>query len=186
MMNKVVLLDRDGVINQDSAHYIKSVDEFVPVPGSMEAIARLTQAGFLVGIATNQSGLSRGLYTEAGLAAIHARMNALVARAGGEIHAIEYCPHLPETGCPCRKPAAGMLLSLAKRLGCSELTGIPFVGDKLTDVQAALCAGAEPYVVLSPMTDKAGLLAYPSVPVFASLSRWVDAWLATWLDQGPA
>ena len=176
-MNKVVLLDRDGVINKDSLHYIKSCDEFVPVDGSIDAIARLTKAGFLVGIATNQSGVSRGLYTEDELQAIHAKLINLVHLAGGEINAIEYCIHMPDAGCACRKPAAGMLLSLAKTLGCSSLQDIPFVGDRVSDIQAALLAGATPFMVLSPMTDRVALLPYSYVPVFHSLSDWVDFWL---------
>lgn len=176
-MTKVVLLDRDGVINQDSLQYIKSCDEFVPVDGSISAIARLTQAGYLVGIATNQSGVSRGLYTEDELQAIHAKLINLVRLAGGEINAIEYCIHMPDAGCACRKPAAGMLFSLAKKLGCSSLQDIPFVGDRVSDIQAALLAGATPFMVLSSMTDRVALLPYSYVPVFNSLSEWVDFWL---------
>lgn len=176
-MNKVVLLDRDGVINLDSLNYIKSRDEFVPISGSIDAIARLTQAGYLVGIATNQSGISRGLYTEDELQDIHAKLLSLVRQAGGEINAIEYCIHMPDFGCECRKPAAGMLFSLAKKLGCNSLENIPFVGDRVSDVQAALLAGATPYMVLSPMTDRVGLLPFSYVPVFDSLAEWVDFWL---------
>lgn len=172
-MNKVVLLDRDGVINQDSLHYIKSAEEFVPVPGSIEAIARLTAEGYRIGVATNQSGVSRGYYDEEELAAIHEKMLYLVHAAGGEIAAIEYCIHMPEEGCFCRKPQPGMLLALAERLNCS-LTDVPFIGDRVSDLQAAQTAGATPMLVLSPMTDRVGLEAYPHVPVFNSLALCVD------------
>lgn len=176
-MTKVVLLDRDGVINQDSLHYIKSSDEFLPISGSIEAIARLTKAGYLVGIATNQSGVSRGLYTEDELQVIHAKLRNLVCLAGGEINAIEYCVHMPDAGCLCRKPGADMLFALARKFGCNNLENIPFVGDRVSDVQAALLAGATPFMVLSPMTDRVGLLPFSYVPVFDSLSDWVDFWL---------
>jgi len=175
-MNKVVLLDRDGVINQDSLHYIKSLDEFIPIPGSMEAIGRLTRAGYLIGVATNQSGIARGYYSEEELQAIHNRMLHLARAFGGEINAIEYCPHMPDRGCFCRKPNPGMLHALAKRLGCS-LDNVPFVGDRVSDIQAALAVGATPIMVLSPMTDRVGLLSYSYVPVFNSLAEWVDALL---------
>lgn len=172
-MNKVILLDRDGVINQDSLHYIKSVDEFIPIPGSIDAIARLTKAGYRIGVATNQSGVSRGYYSEDELAAIHTKMLDLVHAAGGEIAAIEYCKHMPDAGCFCRKPQPGMLLALAKRLSCS-MTNVPFVGDRVSDIQAAENAGAKPIMVLSPMTDQVSLQDYLYVPVFNSLSQYVE------------
>ena len=172
-MNKVVLLDRDGVINLDSIHYIKSIDEFIPIEGSIDAIARLTAAGYRIGIATNQSGVSRGYYNEEELAAIHAKLLNLVHAQGGEIDAIEYCIHMPDEGCFCRKPKPGMLFALAKHLGCS-LAGVPFIGDRVSDIQAAEAAGARPMMVLSPMTDRVGLQAYPHVPVFNSLAQCVE------------
>ncbi|KTD38628.1 D,D-heptose 1,7-bisphosphate phosphatase [Legionella nautarum] len=172
-MNKVVLLDRDGVINKDSLHYIKSPEEFIPIPGSIEAIARLTAAGYRIGIATNQSGVTRGYYDEAKLAAIHRKMLSLVHEAGGEIEAIEYCIHMPDEGCSCRKPQPGMLFALEERLNCS-LTGVPFIGDRVSDIQAAEAAGATPMMILSPMTDRVGLQAYRHVPVFDSLAGCVD------------
>ncbi|WED42278.1 D-glycero-beta-D-manno-heptose 1,7-bisphosphate 7-phosphatase [Legionella cardiaca] len=167
-MNKIILLDRDGVINQDSLHYIKSVEEFIFLPGSIEAIAYLTKAGYRIGVATNQSGVSRGLYSETELAAIHRKLLNDVRAAGGEIEAIEYCTHMPDAGCTCRKPQPGMLRALAEHLNCS-LAGVPFVGDRVSDIQAAEAAGAAPMVVLSPMTDRVGLQAYAHVPVFHSL-----------------
>ena len=176
-MKKIVLLDRDGVINQDSPYYIKSPDDFIFLPGSVKAIAQLTQAGYRIGIATNQSGVSRGYYTESVLASIHDKMLMKIRTAGGDIEAIEYCPHKPDEGCFCRKPNPGMLYALAKRLGCS-LTDVPFIGDKVTDVQAALAAGARPLVVFSTMTDRPGMQAsFPLVPVFNSLAECVESLL---------
>lgn len=176
-MNKVVLLDRDGVINQDSLHYIKTVDEFIFLPGSIEAIVALTKAGYRLGIATNQSGVSRGYYDEKELAAIHNKLLASVREAGGEIEAIEYCIHLPEQGCFCRKPNPGMLSALAQRLECNLLE-TPFIGDRVSDIQAAEALGAKPFLVFSPMTDRVALQAYPHVPVFHSLAQCVEHLLA--------
>lgn len=172
-MTKIILLDRDGVINSDSLDYIKGVSEFILLPESIEAIVKLSAAGYKIGIATNQSGVSRGLYTEQELQAIHQKMLAAVQEAGGSIDAIEYCIHLPREHCSCRKPQPGMLLALAKRFNCS-LTGVPFVGDRVSDIQAALAAGASPVLVLSTMTDREELKAYPNVPVFESLSQYVN------------
>ena len=171
-MSHLIILDRDGVINHDSIHYIKNVDEFILYPGSVEAIARLTAAGYKICIATNQSGVTRGLYTEETLASIHEKMLKEIRAAGGDIEAIEYCIHLPEEHCSCRKPQPGMLLALAQRLGCS-LDKVPFVGDRVSDIQAALAVGASPIMVLSNMTDKTMLEAYPQVPVFNSLADYV-------------
>lgn len=175
---KIVLLDRDGIINYDSRQYIKSVDEFIFLPGSVDAIVQLTAAGYRIGIATNQSGVSRGYYDEQVLAAIHDKMLTQVRAAGGNIEAIEYCPHRPEEACLCRKPKPGMLYALAKRLDCS-LMNVPFVGDKLSDVQAAEAAGATPVLVVSSWIDRDAVqLAYPHVPIFNSLAEWVDSLLA--------
>ncbi|CAM2949678.1 D-glycero-beta-D-manno-heptose 1,7-bisphosphate 7-phosphatase [Legionella worsleiensis] len=177
-MRQLILLDRDGVINQDSLHYIKSVDEFIFIPDSVAAIAQLSRAGYTIGVATNQSGVSRGLYTEDDLAMIHQKMTQAVLAAGGKVDAIEYCVHLPSQQCFCRKPNPGMLLSLAKKFGCS-LAGVPFIGDRISDIQAAYAAGATPVMVLSSMTDLDGLSAYPEVPVFHSLAEYVAQLLAT-------
>lgn len=172
-MTRLILLDRDGIINKDSLSYIKSVDEFILIPGSVEAIARLTAAGYKIAIATNQSGVSRGLYTEAVLAEIHQKLINSVQAAGGTIDAIEYCIHLPSENCYCRKPNPGMLLTLAKQLNCS-LKNVPFIGDRISDIQAALAVGASPVMVLSSMTNLIGLKAYPDIPVFDSLAEYVD------------
>ncbi len=172
-MSRLILLDRDGIINQDSLHYIKSVDEFILIPGSVESIARLTVSGYKIGIATNQSGVSRGLYTEEVLEAIHQKMTDAVQAAGGTIDAIEYCIHLPSERCYCRKPNPGMLLSLAKKFDCS-LNDVPFIGDRISDIKAAQAAGARPVIILSSMTDLIGLKAHPDIPVFNSLAAYVD------------
>lgn len=172
-MKPLIILDRDGIINQDSLHYIKSPDEFILLPGSMEAIARLTAAHFSIAIATNQSGISRGLYSEAQLAAIHDKLLSSVYAAGGNIDWIIHCPHLPTAGCDCRKPKPGMLLAIARHFHCS-LSGVPFIGDRVSDIQAAEAAGAVPMMVLSPMTDRVGLTAFPHVPVFSSLAHCVE------------
>lgn len=172
-MNKLILLDRDGIINYDSLQYIKSPDEFILLPGSADAIARLTRAGFRVAVATNQSGVARKLYDETQLAAIHDKMLTSVAAVGGVIDAVTYCPHMPEWNCSCRKPMPGLLYELAAHFDCS-LSQVPFVGDRVSDIQAALAAGAQPIMVLSPMTDLIALAAYPNVPVFQSLAEYVD------------
>jgi D-glycero-D-manno-heptose 1,7-bisphosphate phosphatase len=178
-MTKVILLDRDGVINQDSVNYIRSIEEFIFLPGSIEAIVRLTKAGYRIGVATNQSGISRGFYNETVLSAIHEKLLHDVRVAGGQIEAIEYCAHMPDAGCFCRKPRPGMLLALAKRLGRSSLLNVPFIGDRVSDIQAAHAAGAVPMLVFSSMTDHIGLQQYPEVPVFNSLSECVDFLLKT-------
>ena len=172
-MTQLIILDRDGVINHDSLQYIKSPDEFVLLPGSVEAIARLTAANYKVAVATNQSGIARGYYDAAQLAAIHDKMCAAVNLAGGHIDVIEYCSHMPDSGCANRKPAPGLLLRIAKRFNC-VLSDVPFVGDRISDIQAAKAAGAKPVLVLSTMTDRVGLAAYPEVPVYESLAQYVD------------
>ncbi len=172
-MTKLIILDRDGIINQDSLHYIKSPDEFIVFPSSMHAIARLTTAGYRVAVATNQSGIARGYYDDVILAAIHEKMLAGVHEAGGHIDAVMYCPHMPDAGCPCRKPRPGLLYMIAERFNCS-LINVPFVGDRVSDIQAAEAAGAKPIMVLSSMTCHVDLKDYPNVPVYGSLADYVD------------
>jgi D-glycero-D-manno-heptose 1,7-bisphosphate phosphatase len=145
---KLVILDRDGVINEDSASYIKSPDEWRPIPGSLEAIARFTQAGFHVVLATNQSGVGRGLFEVSTLNAIHDKMHRALAPLGGRIDAIFFCPHAEEAGCACRKPKSGLLEEIAHRFNV-ELKGVPNIGDSLRDLQAAAAVGAAPVLVLT-------------------------------------
>ena len=174
-MKKIILLDRDGVINYDSLNYIRTVDEFIFIPGSINAIVRLTQAGYRIGIATNQSGIARGYYNAQDLAAIHTKMYQAIHAAGGEIEAIEYCPHHPDEGCLCRKPRGGMLLTLGLRFNTS-LTGIPFLGDKISDIQAAQVVGGVAVLIAekdSPV-DQLRQQNYPNVPRFNSLADYVD------------
>jgi D-glycero-D-manno-heptose 1,7-bisphosphate phosphatase len=177
-MTQVILLDRDGVINYDSLDYIKNQDEFIPIPESIDAIARLSKAGYKIGIATNQSGVSRGLYSEEQLFAIHQKMTAAVHAAGGAIDALEYCIHLPQQNCFCRKPKPGMLHLLAKKLQCS-LAGVPFVGDRISDIQVAQAVDAFPVIILSTMTDREHLKRYAQVPVYDSLASYVNELLST-------
>ncbi|AAU27917.1 TPA: D-glycero-beta-D-manno-heptose 1,7-bisphosphate 7-phosphatase [Legionella pneumophila] len=172
-MNRIILLDRDGVINTDSINYIKNVDELIIIPDSIIAIARLSAAGYKIGVATNQSGVSRGLYSEDDLSAIHCKLREVLAEAGGQIDALEYCIHLPEDNCFCRKPQPGMLKALAEKLNCS-LDSVPFVGDRVSDIQAALAVGAQPIIVLSNMTDMSELAQYPKVPIYNSLLQYVN------------
>ncbi|PCJ35726.1 MAG: D-glycero-beta-D-manno-heptose-1,7-bisphosphate 7-phosphatase [Cellvibrionales bacterium] len=143
---KLIILDRDGVINQDSDNYIKSADEWQPLPGSIEAIARLCRAGYSVAIATNQSGLGRGLFDLDALEAIHDKMRGLVESAGGHIAGIYYCPHLPTAGCSCRKPAPGLLDAIALDFATS-LAGKVFIGDSLKDLQAGAERQCRPILV---------------------------------------
>lgn len=141
-----VILDRDGVINHDSDAYIKSPEEWVPIPGSLEAIAQLNRCGFRVVVVTNQAGVGRGLYDLATLDRIHAKMRKQVEEAGGHIEAIYFCPHGPEEGCHCRKPRTGLYEQFASQFNV-DLDGIPAVGDSLKDMQAAQSVGAEAILV---------------------------------------
>ncbi len=143
-----IILDRDGVINQDSDAYIKSPDEWIPIPGSLEAIARLSQAGYQVVVATNQSGLARGLFDQATLDAIHHKMESAIHQHGGELAGIYYCPHGPDDGCSCRKPKPGLLQQIEQELGIDP-TQTVLVGDSLRDLQAATAFGIKPILVLT-------------------------------------
>jgi len=146
VVTRLILLDRDGVINQDSPDYIKSVDEFIPIPGALEAMAKLYAAGFRLGVCTNQSALGRGLVSEKGLAEIHQRLGEALAEQGAVLEGIRHCPHLPDDGCDCRKPEPGMLIELMTALEVAPSDTV-FVGDSLKDVQAALAAGCRPVLV---------------------------------------
>ncbi len=145
---KLVILDRDGVINHDSDQYIKSPAEWRPIPGSIEAIARLNQNGYRVAVATNQSGIGRGLFDMATLNAINDKMMEMVFRQGGRIDALFFCPHTAEEGCKCRKPATGMFEEIALRFH-TELRGVPCIGDSVRDLEAADAVGAQPILVLT-------------------------------------
>ncbi len=145
---KLVILDRDGVINHDSDSFIKSPEEWRPLPGSLEAIARLNQAGYQVVLATNQSGVGRGLFEVSTLNAIHDRMHRALAQIGGRIDAIFFCPHAQEANCDCRKPRAGLLEEIARRFNV-DLKGVPSIGDALRDLQASAAVGATPILVLT-------------------------------------
>jgi D-glycero-D-manno-heptose 1,7-bisphosphate phosphatase len=143
---KLVILDRDGVINYDSAQHIKSPNEWIPVPGSLEAIALLTQSGFRIVLATNQSGIARGLFDMATLNTIHDKMYRALAQLGGRIDAMFYCPHMADTNCDCRKPKSGMFEDISRRFA-TDLKGVPSVGDSLRDLQAGVPLGVQPILV---------------------------------------
>jgi D-glycero-D-manno-heptose 1,7-bisphosphate phosphatase len=150
---KLIVLDRDGVINRDSDQFIKSPDEWRPIPGSLEAIARLNHAGFRVVVATNQSGIGRDQFDMATLNAIHEKMHRALALAGGRIDAVFYCPHTADSDCECRKPKTGMLKEIGVRFGV-EMTGVPCIGDSVRDLQAAEAVGAQPMLVLTGKGEK--------------------------------
>ena len=150
---KLIILDRDGVLNLDSDAFIKSPQEWLPIPGSLEAVARLNQAGYRVMVATNQSGLARGLFSMSTLNAIHQKMHAAAQQVGAHFDAVFFCPHAADDNCDCRKPRPGMLVSLAQRLDVS-LKGVPTVGDSLRDLQAGFMVGCVPYLVLTGKGEK--------------------------------
>ncbi|MCH7510331.1 MAG: D-glycero-beta-D-manno-heptose 1,7-bisphosphate 7-phosphatase [Proteobacteria bacterium] len=179
MSSPLAILDRDGVINFDSDAFIKSPDEWLPIPGSLEAIARLHQAGWRVVVASNQSGIGRGLMDEDALEAIHRRMEQAVTAAGGHFDGIYYCPHHPDEGCKCRKPLPGLLEAIATHFDMS-LENVPVIGDSARDLEAADAAGANPVLVLTGNGQKtrAGLPGDSTIPVYADLSAAVDNLLA--------
>ena len=172
---KIIILDRDGVINFDSAAYIKSPAEWKPIPGSLEAIARLNQAGYRVVVATNQSGVGRGLFDMDTLNAIHDKMHKTVASCGGRIDAVFFCPHAADSSCDCRKPQPGMFERIAACYN-TDLMSVPAIGDSLRDLQAAAKAGALPMLVLTGKGEKT--LADGGLPedtlVFKDLAAVVD------------
>ncbi|GAB3110911.1 D-glycero-beta-D-manno-heptose 1,7-bisphosphate 7-phosphatase [Aestuariicella hydrocarbonica] len=183
---KLVILDRDGVINRDSDAFVKSVDEFILIDGSAEAIAHLHHHGFTVVIATNQSGIARGYFSTDDLEAMHNKLRAAVASAGGEISAVFYCPHGPDDGCTCRKPLPGLIEQIEKEFETSA-AGVPVVGDSLRDLQAGTAKGCDPILVKtgkgektlrqlaeasSPNTQPADeKLALDNLPVFDNLQQ---------------
>jgi len=145
-MKKILILDRDGVINQDSDAFVKSAEEWIPLPGSIEAIAKLYKAGWTLAVATNQSGLARGKFTQQDLNDQHAKMLNLIHQAGGDLHHIAWCPHGPDDGCECRKPKAGLLDQISQALNL-DLTGGFMVGDALRDLQAGQEKGCQAVLV---------------------------------------
>lgn len=167
---KLIILDRDGVINHDSDQFIKSPDEWKPISGSLEAIARLNQSGWRVIVASNQSGVGRGLFGLDTLNAINEKMVKSLAEVGGRVDAIFFCPHAADSTCECRKPKPGLYLQIAERFNVS-LEGLPVVGDSLRDLQAAIAVGSKPYLVLTGKGLKtrddpalpAGVLVYPDL-----------------------
>lgn len=176
---KLIILDRDGVINQDSDAFIKTPDEWRPIAGSLEAIARLNQAGFQVVVATNQSGIARGLFSMPMLNTIHQRMHSAAQLAGAEIDAVFFCPHAADDNCDCRKPRPGLFYEIAKRFDVSLKT-VPTVGDSLRDLQAGFVAGCSPMLVLSgkgKITRAKGGLP-PGTTVWTDLAAVVDHLLA--------
>jgi D-glycero-D-manno-heptose 1,7-bisphosphate phosphatase len=145
---KLIILDRDGTINWDSEDFVKTADEWIPMPGALDAIARLNHAGWRVVLAANQPGLGRGLFEMAALNQIHAKMHKLLAAAGGRIDAVFYCPHAPHEGCDCRKPRPGLFHQIAERYGV-ELKNVPTAGDGLRDIQAGVAAGCVAHLLLT-------------------------------------
>lgn len=180
---KLVILDRDGVINKESSEFVKSPDEWLPIKGSLEAIARLSQAGYSVVIITNQSGIGRKLFSADTLSKIHVHMIDYVQQHGGKIHSILFCPHHPDDGCDCRKPLSGMYDEFAKRLSIN-FNGVYSVGDSVRDLLAAKSAGALPVLVKTGNGRKSlkeihnnDELGLNSAPVFDNLASFTDALL---------
>ncbi|MCK9260892.1 MAG: D-glycero-beta-D-manno-heptose 1,7-bisphosphate 7-phosphatase [Azoarcus sp.] len=167
---KLIILDRDGVINVDSDQFIKSPDEWKPIPGSLEAIARLNQWGWRVVVASNQSGVGRGLFGMDTLNAINDKMVKSLAQVGGRLDAIFFCPHSADSTCECRKPKPGLLIQVGQRFNV-DLKGVPTVGDSLRDLQAGIAVGCTPYLVLTGKGTKTqedpalpkGTLIYPDL-----------------------
>ena len=176
----LLVLDRDGVINRDSSEFVKSTDEWLPLEGSIEAIARLSRGGFTVAVASNQSGLARGLFDEVALTAMHDKLRRLVAAQGGQVDRIVVCPHGPDDDCSCRKPKPGLLLQLAEHYAAS-LHGVPVIGDSLRDLQAAAAVGARPILVRTGnglKTEAALPPEFGDIEIFDDLAAATAALLA--------
>jgi D-glycero-D-manno-heptose 1,7-bisphosphate phosphatase len=174
---KLCIIDRDGTINEDSDEYVKSPQEWQPMPGALEAIAKLNHAGWHVVVATNQSGLGRGLFDVASLNAMHAKMHTMLAAVGGKIDAVFFCPHAPDVGCRCRKPEPGLFEQIGERFGV-DLRGVPTVGDTVRDLVAGVAVGCVPHLVLTgkaaiykgralPDSFPAGTLVHDDLAAFA-------------------
>ncbi len=172
---QLVILDRDGVINEDSDNYIKSVDEFVPLPGSLAAIARLNRAGYTVAVATNQSGIGRGLFDLATLRAMHDKLARLLAKEGGRVDRFFYCPHAPDDACDCRKPLPGLMQQIAAYYKVS-LADVPVIGDSLRDLEAARAVSARPILARTGKGRRtlAAGRGLEGVPVYDDLAAAVD------------
>lgn len=172
---KLIILDRDGVINEDSDDYIKSPEEFIPLPGSLEAIARLHRAGYAIAVATNQSGIARGYFDIQTLNLMHEKFYQLLVAHGGEIDGIFYCPHGPDDVCGCRKPKPGLLLDIKARFN-TVMQDVPVVGDSLRDLQAARAVGAKPILVRTGKGQRtiAKAEGLDGVPIYDDLSAFVD------------
>ena len=178
---KLVILDRDGTLNVDRDDFVKSPDEWEPLPGALEAVARLNHAGWKTVVATNQSGLARGLFDMAALNAMHAKMNALLAQCGGRIEAVYFCPHGPNDGCDCRKPLPGQF----RRIGADfrvDLHNVPTVGDTLRDLQAGAALGCKTHLVRTGKAERLDatglddlLRRVPGTQVHADLAAFADA-----------
>jgi D-glycero-D-manno-heptose 1,7-bisphosphate phosphatase len=185
MNAKLVILDRDGTINADRDDYVKSADEWEPLPGALEAIAQLNHAGVQVAVATNQSGLGRGLFDMAALNAMHAKMNKMLAAVGGRVDAVFFCPHSPEESCRCRKPGPGLFEQIAERFGV-PMSGVPVVGDTVRDLLAGTAVGCQPHLVL---TGKAlalrGQPLPPDFPAHTQVHTDLTAFVAHWLHLAP-
>lgn len=172
---KLIVLDRDGVINVDSDQFIKSPDEWKPIPGSLEAIARLNESGWRVVVASNQSGVGRGLFDMDTLNAINEKMTKAIGQAGGRLDAIFFCPHSADSTCDCRKPRPGMFVQIAERFNV-DMKGVPVVGDSLRDLQAGVAVGCQPYLVLTGKGAKTqadpalpeGTLVFPDLAAVAA------------------
>ncbi|MES2349706.1 MAG: D-glycero-beta-D-manno-heptose 1,7-bisphosphate 7-phosphatase [Pseudomonadota bacterium] len=177
---KLIILDRDGVINQDSPDFIKSPAEWIPIPGSMEAIARLNQAGYRVVVASNQSGIAREFFDMTILNAIHQKMHNLAQQVGADIDAVFFCPHAATDNCDCRKPKPGMFTEISQRYKIS-LKGVPVVGDSLRDLQAGYVSGCVPYLVLTGKGEKTQATGGlpPGTMVFPDLAAMVNHLLKT-------
>jgi D-glycero-D-manno-heptose 1,7-bisphosphate phosphatase len=179
---KLVVLDRDGTLNQEPEEFIRSPEEWVPLPGALEAVARLNQGGWRVVLATNQSGLGRGLFDMATLNAVHARMHKLLAGAGGRVDGVFFCPHAPEDGCECRKPGPALFHQIARRMGVPPHHTVA-IGDSVRDAQAAVAAGCEPHLVLTGQSSGLSPEALPpgfppGTRVHTDLAAAVDVLLA--------
>jgi len=176
--NKLVILDRDGVINRDSDAYIKTLEEWIPYPSAISAIAQLTKAGITIAVATNQSGIARGYYSEATLQAMHDKLTELVEAQGGHISHIAYCPHGPDEQCHCRKPRPGLLQQIQQQLGMVTLKGSWMIGDSLRDIQAGEAVGCNTVLVRTGKGAKteASAIGLEQARIFDDLAEFAD-WL---------